>query len=58
MTKKRAQQAKHLLAAVAERIEIVAIDGGGYAVTAYWITGGQKLFYDFAALRRHIGLAE
>ena len=55
MTTSEANKAKALLSAITQRVETIAIDTGGVAVTAHWNEGGSKLFYDYNDLRQHVG---
>jgi hypothetical protein len=54
MTKSEISKAKALLSDRTQRTETVAVDGGGWALTAYWTDGGQKMFYSLDAVRDHI----
>jgi hypothetical protein len=57
MTKSEISKAKALLSDRTQRTETVAVDGGGWALTAYWNDGGQKMFYSIEAVLDHIQYA-
>lgn len=55
MTKQEIKIAKSLLAGHTDRIEVIgAEDGSGLYLTAYWLGGGQKLFYTLDAVREYL----
>lgn len=45
MNMKELRQAERMLDEYTERTERASVDGGGMCLTAYWIGGGQNLFY-------------
>lgn len=53
MTRSEITQAHQLLADRVERID-TAIYGDGQCLTAYWIDGGQRLFYTIDEVREHV----
>jgi hypothetical protein len=54
MTHRELKEAERLLSDLTDRTESVVLDGGGQAITAYWLEGGQTLFYDLDTLREHL----
>ena len=53
MNKSEIAKAKKMLNDRAERFETM-ICGNGQCLTAYWIDGGQKVFYSLDEVREHI----
>jgi len=54
MTEHEIDQAKTALEPYCDRTDVAVLDPGGYALTVYWITGGQKIFYALAHILDHI----
>jgi len=54
MTKHEIDRAKTALATYCDRTDVAVLDSGGYALTAYWITGGQKIFYALERVLDHV----
>ena len=53
MKKQEIRIAKELLGNRAERIEMIKIENGGYAITAHWVDGGQKKFDALEDVKAH-----
>lgn len=55
MTKQEIKIANSLLADHTDRTEVIsAYDGSGLYLTAYWLDGGQKLFYTLEQVREYL----
>ena len=54
MTKKDLIKAERLLAPYVDRTERAGVDKGGLCLTAYWRSGGQKIFYALAAVEDRV----
>lgn len=55
MTTAEIKTAQELLADHTDRTEVIgAEDGSGLYLTAYWLGGGQKLFYTLDQVRDYI----
>jgi hypothetical protein len=54
MTQRELKTAERLLVDLTDHTQSVVLDGGGYAVTAYWRTGGQRLFTVLDFLRVYL----
>jgi hypothetical protein len=50
MDKIQVEHAKTLLADRAERLEVCGMDTGGLCLTAYWVGGGQQIFYSLDSI--------
>jgi hypothetical protein len=51
MRKRDTTTTMRLLEPYADRFERCGLDTGGWCVTAYWLGGGQRLFYSLSAVR-------
>lgn len=47
MTRRKAIKVAKLLDDHIDRYELIGLDSGGVALTVYWLTGGQTLYYDY-----------
>lgn len=54
MTKQEIKSAEQLLSSRVDRTEIIGTGEGNFAITAYWLTGGQKIFHSLDHVQEHV----